>query len=216
MGATRRGPSPRSGSPMVGRGRSRRRSSRTPPWRRRPHAMRKSTPSRGETASIAAEDPAQLAVPPLQVRREPIVALGQLGELVFAGHPDRGGQVAGRDPVDCAAAIERSGAVRSATSRYDVRIASVTTIASENSSRRPTFGSGGPLPVPMRRSRKPKPASGRMADAISAIVRRVRNANRRPRSPSAADDAGVRTSVVNHRRSRATCPAGSRCAATSR
>ncbi len=41
------------------------------------------------------EDPAQLTVPPLEVRREAIVALGELRELVVAGHPDRGREVAG-------------------------------------------------------------------------------------------------------------------------
>ena len=86
-------------------------------------------------------------------------------------------------------------------------IASVTTIASQaNSSRRPTFASVDPTPRrPMRRAGSRSPLSGRIADAISAIVRRVRNLKREPSARSAADDPGggpprLVSRVVEHRR----------------
>jgi len=53
-------------------------------------------PPGDEVASVARrgvldrlEDPAQLAVPALEVGREPVVALGEAGELILAGDDDR-------------------------------------------------------------------------------------------------------------------------------
>ena len=43
---------------------------------------------------------AELPVAPLEVGGEAVVALGEAGQLVVAGDPDRRRQVAGRDPVD--------------------------------------------------------------------------------------------------------------------
>ncbi len=46
------------------------------------------------------EDLAQLAVPPLEIGREAVVAVGEPGELVVARDEDRGREVAGRGAVD--------------------------------------------------------------------------------------------------------------------
>ena len=60
----------------------------------------RSTPSRGDTSLDRREDPAQLPVPPLEVGGQAVVAVREPGELVVAGDPDRGRQVARRGAVD--------------------------------------------------------------------------------------------------------------------
>ncbi len=45
------------------------------------------------------QDPAQLAIASLEVGGQAIVAVGEAGELVVAGHPDRRRQIAGRDSI---------------------------------------------------------------------------------------------------------------------
>jgi hypothetical protein len=54
---------------------------------------RNSTPSRGE-------DPAEFAVPALEIGRQPVVAVGQSRQLVVAGNADRRGQVARGHAID--------------------------------------------------------------------------------------------------------------------
>ena len=75
------------------------------------------------------QDPPELAVAPLEVRRQAVVALGQPRQLVVAGDLDRGRQVAGRHAVH-RRATERSGASSSAARANDVTIAKASTIAS--------------------------------------------------------------------------------------
>ena len=78
------------------------------------------------------------------------------------------------------AAMARSGARRSAASRYDTTIARITNTAIANSSRRPKFESlpKTPMAWPMTTTTSPNPMSGRIATPISAAVRRVRKLSR--------------------------------------
>ena len=46
------------------------------------------------------QDPAELAVAPLEVGGQPIVARRKAGDLVVARHADRGAEVAGGDPIN--------------------------------------------------------------------------------------------------------------------
>ena len=101
-----------------------RRSSRTPSVASSAaRATSESTPSRGDAVLDGREDPAELAVAPLEVRRQPVVALGEAGELVVAGDLDRASTGRPPRPGRPPRANARSGAVRSSTSRYEPMIA---------------------------------------------------------------------------------------------
>jgi hypothetical protein len=64
----------------------------------RPAAKLRPVAGRGELDRR--EDPSQLAFAALQRRREPVVAVGEAGQLVVAVDDDRGREVAGRDAID--------------------------------------------------------------------------------------------------------------------
>ena len=76
-----------------------------------------SAPSRGWTVPDRGQDVRELAVAPLEVARQAIVALGQARQLVLAG--DDGSGSTGRPLVarSTDAAIDRSGAIRSSARR---------------------------------------------------------------------------------------------------
>ena len=162
-------------------------------WRGRPRRIRASIIPNAVRASSAArpiepvdavarrrrdergEDPAELPVAPLELRGEPVVALGEPGQLVVAGDDDRrrSGRrsTPGRRPRRSPAA-GRSGRRRARRPRGP-RAAPRWRSSGAGSAARSRPGSGASCWAATTTS--PNEASGRTAAATRAIVRRVRN-----------------------------------------
>ena len=98
------------------------------------------------------QDQAELAVAPLGVGGQAVVALGQLGQDVVARRPGSAGS--GRRPrrATTAAEISRSGATRSSPIAAPPRMPTATATANMNSSSRaPTCGSTAPVAMQQTR-----------------------------------------------------------------
>ena len=135
------------------------------------------------------QDQPELAVAPLGVAGQAVVALGQLGQDVAARRPGSAGSGRRRRRADTAAEISRSGATRSSPTADPPRMPTATAIANMNSSSRaPTSGSTAPLAmsstpkIAERDDRRGQEGQGqprleRQGDASPAPVRRLGHAS---------------------------------------
>ena len=112
------------------------------------------------------QDPPELAVAPLEVGGQAVVAVGEPGQLVVAGDPDRRREVAGGDAVDRRGdAAQRPGQVgrqqvATRRSRAGRRWPGRTAAAGRGSDRRRRRRRSAPI----ARTRSPKTVIGRTAD----------------------------------------------------